>query len=69
MRLGRVLWHQRDPFAVGLAASLVALFVNDLFGQGFFTSQIGSVLWFTLGMLSGRAEDQELRETGTYLAR
>lgn len=58
-RLGLDLWRRADPVSLGVTAAVVALFVNDLFGQGFYTSQVGAVLWFALGMLGGRAEVRE----------
>lgn len=51
-----VLWRQRDPLRWGLGAALLALVVNDLFGQGFFTSQVGAVLWLTLGLVDGHQQ-------------
>lgn len=47
------LWRRGDPLSWGLAAALLALVVNDLFGQGFYTSQVGAVLWVTLGLVDG----------------
>ncbi|NMA70571.1 MAG: O-antigen ligase family protein [Firmicutes bacterium] len=51
-----VLGRQRDPLRWGLGAALLALVVNDLFGQGFFTSQVGAVLWLTLGLVDGHQQ-------------
>lgn len=60
-----VLWRLGDAFSWGLAAALLALLVNDLFGQGFFTSQVGAVLWLTLGLVDGwqsRGPDEDVQD-------
>lgn len=49
----RALWRRGDPLSWGMVAALVALIVNDFFGQGFYTSQVGAVLWLTLGLVDG----------------
>lgn len=46
------LWRLRHPFYTGLVAAVASIFVNDLFAQGFYTTQIGTVMWFGLGLLA-----------------
>lgn len=46
------LWRRGGPFYIGLVAAVFSIFVNDLFGQGFYTTQTGTVMWLGLGMLA-----------------
>lgn len=52
-RKAAALWRRGGWLGAGLAAALAAIFVNDLFGQGFYTTQIGFVMWFGLGWAAG----------------
>ncbi len=47
------VWRYGDIFSVGLVASVVAIMVNDLFGQGFYAMEVASVMWIGLGLLDG----------------
>lgn len=46
------LWRLGGPFYTGLVVAVVCIFFNDLFGQGFYTVQTGTVMWFALGLLA-----------------
>lgn len=46
------LWRRGGAFYTGLVAAVVCIFVNDLFGQGFYTTQTGTIMWFGLGLLA-----------------
>lgn len=50
IRMGVYLWRKQDLFIAGVVAAAAAIFVNDLFGQGFYTMQIGPIIWFAFGM-------------------
>lgn len=60
------LWRLGRPFYTGLAAAVVCIFVNDLFGQGFYTVQVGTVMWLGLGLLAAlyEMEAETSREIG-----
>lgn len=62
------LWRRGNPFYVGLVAAVASIFANDMFGQGFYTMQIGMVMWFGLGLLAAFAEmekeQDELQKSG-----
>lgn len=47
------VWRHGDIFSVGLVASVVAIVVNDLFGQGFYAMEVASVMWIGFGLLDG----------------
>lgn len=61
-RYGLRLWRHGDPFYVGLTAAVFALFLNDLFGQGFYTTQIGPLMWLGIGLLAafGQRAEKEI---------
>lgn len=53
------LWKTGGPFQIGVVTAVVSIFVNDLFGQGFYTTQIGTVMWFGLGLLAAYYEREQ----------
>lgn len=56
LQQARTLWRAGRPMHLGLIAALVALLVGELFDQGIYTMQIGSLFWIGLGMLGAFAE-------------
>lgn len=60
----RFLWRHGNAFYVGLVAAVGSIFANDLFGQGFYTMQIGTVMWFGLGLLAAFSEMERERIEG-----
>lgn len=58
------LWRRGGAFYVGLVAAVASIFVNDLFGQGFYTTQTGTVMWFGLGLLAAFYEMERASADG-----
>lgn len=42
-----------DSLDMGLVAALGGILFNEIFSQGLYTMQVGTIIWFALGMLSG----------------
>lgn len=59
------LWRLGQPFYAGLVAAVASIFVNDLFGQGFYTTQIGTVMWFGLGLVAAFYEMERDRRVAS----
>ena len=58
------LVRRGDALSLGVLSFALSLFVSDLFGQGSFTTQIGFVMWFSLGMVAAR--DHRVKQGGGY---
>lgn len=51
-KMSSFLWRTKNAFTHGVVIAVAAILINDLFGQGFYTVQIGSVMWFGFGLLA-----------------
>lgn len=60
--MGVFLMKGGDPISIGLTAALGGLFFNELFSQGLYTTQVGFVIWFSLGLLTGLYDEQKRKE-------
>lgn len=51
-----------DPVSIGLVAALGGIFFNEMFSQGLYTTQVGTVIWFAFGLLTGLYDTELGRE-------
>lgn len=65
VRAGRgalFLWRRGGAFYTGLVAATTGIFVNELFSQGFYTTQIGPVMWLGLGTMAALSEYERAKD-------
>ena len=65
VHMGWRAWRGGDTLSVALVASVAAIFVNDLFGQGFYALEIATVMWLGLGLLEAASSDNARQVNGS----